>query len=197
MVYYHKADPIETVDAQGVYNDPHDFEKVKGHEIETHYPVFGSAEKIALTIFREQFEPMGIKVADLHSKDIDTPLILVRSSRASGATANIPDDSRFIRSIRLTVSAIMNGPNADDYCSKLLEACQHVVINAWHNQTVVPNAGSITHIDDFSEPTRVTDFQTATNIVQYASLPRGVVRYEQVFGLLIRPDTTHSNPFLK
>lgn len=164
---------------------------------QTIYPVFAPAEEFFLPLLRDAFEHQGIRVVDQHTKDTPLPMILVRSSRQSGATGNLPDDPRFLRSLKLTVTAIMEGVDADSRCANLLEAVQHVIMNAWHNQTVIPGVGHIAHFDAFTEPSRVSDFQTATNIVQYASLPRGNARYEQVFNIFVRPDTSYSrNEFL-
>lgn len=172
--------------------------RTEGNQVETIYPTFRPGEEMMLGLLAPVFEPMGIAVVDQHTKDTPLPMILARSSRQGGATGNLPQDSRFMRSYRMTVTAIMEGLNADSRCAQLLEAIQHVVIMAWHNQTVVPGIGSIAHFDQFTEPTRVSDFQTATNIVQYASLPRGAVRYEQVFNLIVRPDIeTKSNEFIQ
>lgn len=168
-----------------------------GHEVETIYPIFSPGEELGLGLLTPIFEPMGIKVVDQHTKDTSLPLILVRSSRQSGATGNLPEDPRFLRSYKLTITAIMDGLNADSRCADLLEAVQHVIMMAWHNQTVVPGVGSIAHFDSFTEPSRVSDFQTATNIVQYASLPRGDARYEQVFNILVRPDAKPANEFVR
>ncbi|NBK25238.1 MAG: hypothetical protein EOM68_24850 [Spirochaetia bacterium] len=192
MVYVPPNYRVPVVSSQSEVLKPDAVLNTEGNQIEAIYPVFAPAEKLALGLLRPHFEPMGVQVVDQHTKDFQLPLIIARATRQGGATGNIPGDSRFIRSIRLQVTAIMDGVNADDRCSKLLEAVQHVIFNAWHNQTVVPGVGSITHFDNFTEPSRVSDFQTATNIVQYASLPRGDARYEQNFNILIRPDASRS-----
>lgn len=169
-----------------------------GNEVASIYPVFGTGEDLILGLLKPVFEPMGVTVFDQHVKDVSLPLILARTTRASGRVGNLPDDPRFVRSLKLQVTAIMDGVNADRRCSELLEAVQHVIFKAWHEGTVVPGAGHIAHFDSFTEPSRVTDFQTATDIVQYASLPRGDVRYEQTFNVLVRPDNRRSgNEFVK
>lgn len=162
----------------------------EGNQVQALYPIFRPGEELVLGLLKPVFEPMGIVVVDQHTKDAPLPMILARTTRSSGMNGNIPGDSRFMRSLKLQITAIMDGVNADRRCAELLEAIQHVIINAWHNQTVVPGVGSIAHFDQFTEPSRVTDFQTATNIVQYASLPRGDARYEQTFNILVRPDLT-------
>lgn len=198
MVYTPPDYSVPVVSSQSELLKPDVQLNTVGNEIQAIYPTFAPGEELALGLFRPQFEPMGIQVVDQHTKDFQLPLLITRATRSSGMTGNVPGDSRFIRSIKLQVTAIMDGINADGRCAKLLEAAQHVIFNAWHNQTVVPGVGSIAHFDNFTEPSRVSDFQTATNIVQYASLPRGDARYEQTFNILVRPDTSRGveNEFL-
>lgn len=170
---------------------------VTGQRISTDLPIFGQIEDLLLGVLRPALEPHGVTVLDQHNKDIDTPLVLVRSSRAGGNNGFYPDDVRFMRSARVAVSVIMNGPEADVRAAQLIEAVQHIIMQAWRNQTVIPGAGSIADIRAWVEPVRVSDFQTATNIVQYASLPRGAARYEQNFNIVFRPDMrVNPNPFL-
>lgn len=178
--------------------DAPQFTGYRGKEIEVELPIFSPIETLLLGILREHFVPMGITVADQHQEDVDLPVILVRSSRAGGANANIPKDTRFIRSSRVTVSVITEGVDADSLAASLIQAAQQVLLMAWRKQQVIDGAGSISAIDQFSEPTRVTDVQSASNIVQYPSLARGQVRYEQQLNIIVRPDSLmHNNPFLK
>lgn len=163
----------------------------------TIYPVFGSVDRLVLGLLKPVFEPMGVVVTDQIVKDVSLPLLTVRSTRGTGANGNVPADSRFVRSSRVRVSAIFDGLNADSRCAELLEAVQQVLFMSWHDHVVVRGVGYISAFDNFTEPTRVTDFQTATNIVQYASLPRGYVRYEQVFNIIFRPDSSVHNEFVK
>lgn len=140
---------------------------------------------------------MGIGVYSQHHKDLQTPLILVSSSRSSGAQGSITNDYRFMRSVRVAISAILIAPNSDKTGFQMLEACRHIMHQAWWDQTVVPNVGVIAKINNAAEPSRVSDFQSASNIVQYPSLPKEAVRFEQAFNILLRPDSSHDNPFFK
>lgn len=196
-MYKHKQETAPIVTDQSKLYQPDRLPDPSKGTAKSMFPVFGAAEALMLGILRPIFGPMGVTVVDQHSEDIDTPLIIARSSRAQGADANIPDDSRFIRSTRMAVSVIMVGPNADSHCAQLMEAVQHALFNAWWEQTTISGVGCISAIDNFSEPVRVSDFQTATNIVQYASLPKGHVRYEQNFNIILRPDDKHHNPYIQ
>lgn len=198
MVYIPPKKTIPTTSEQHELLKPDVELNTAGNELGSIYPVFGVGEDLVAGLLKPVFEPMGITVFDQHAKDAKLPIILARTTRASGAAGNLPGDPRFLRSLKLQVTAIMDGVNADRRCAELLEAVQHVIFKAWHEGTVVPGAGHIAHFDSFTEPLRVSDFQTATNIVQYASLPRGDVRYEQTFNILVRPDTKRSgNEFVK
>lgn len=198
MVYIPPANSVPIAQSQGELLKPDTELSTAGNEAVSMYPVFGTGEDLVLGLLKPVFEPMGITVFDQHTKDVSLPLILARTIRASGGAGNSPGDPRFVRSLKLQVTAIMDGVNADRRCSELLEAVQHVIFKAWHEGTVVPGVGHIAHFDSFTEPSRVTGFQTATNIVQYASLPRGDVRYEQTFNILVRPDSGRSgNEFVK
>lgn len=198
MVYIPPVTSRPLVQSQGDLLKPDTALSTAGNEVASIYPVFGTGEDLVLGLLKPVFEPMGVTVFDQHTKDVSLPLLLARTTRASGAAGNLPGDPRFLRSLKLQVTAIMDGVNADRRCSELLEAVQHVIFKAWHEGTVIPGAGHIAHFDSFTEPSRVTDFQTATNIVQYASLPRGDVRYEQTFNVLVRPDREYAgNEFVK
>lgn len=196
MVYVHErvtrvtSDPNELLDG-GTHLE------ADAPRIDTKMPVFGTAEDFILGILRPHFEPLGVGVYDQHSEGLDTPLILARSSRASANAGYFSDDVRFMRSYKIVISTITTGVEADRECSQLIEAVQHVLMDAWDKQTVVPGCGSIAKIRAWVDPVRVSDYQTATNIVQYPSLPKGHVRYEQNFNILVRPDFRGTtNPFL-
>lgn len=168
-----------------------------GEPISSIFPVFGVPEDLLTGILRPHFEPLGVQVLTEHKKDSQTPLLVVRTSRAAGANGIYPEDPRFLRSYKAQVSIITAGVNAEREAAQLIEAVQHVIMRAVHEQTVIPGHGNISHVRDWIDPVRVSDYQTATNIVQYPSLPRGFVRYEQSFNLLVRPDIRRSvNPFV-
>lgn len=183
-----EASAVELLDEYTVPESP---------PVDSLYPVFGLADDLMLGILKPAFEPVGVRVLTQHEVGVPLPLILVRATRATAQTGFYPDDTRFVRSARVAISTVVDGPEADVHSGQLVEAVQHVLMRAWREQVVVPGAGSINNIRAWVEPVRVTDFQTATNIVQYPSLPRGAVRFEQNFNIVIRPDSQRAgNPFV-
>lgn len=196
MVFqFEKPQPIES-GREGMY-DPGDSLPASSTSVESAYPVFGLVEDLLLGILRPVFEPMGIGVFTEHSEGTQLPVILARASRSSGANGFYPDDNRFLRSNKVAISVIMDDPEADVRCGQLIEAIQHVLMRAMMEQTVIPGVGHIASIRSWIDPVRVSDFQTSTNIVQYASLPKDAVRYEQNFNILVRPARDVHNPYVR
>ncbi|NCB86274.1 MAG: hypothetical protein EOM43_02075 [Gammaproteobacteria bacterium] len=189
-----KPEPIVGESENDFYPTP---PSAAGPPIRSLYPVFGVPEMLLLGIFRPHFEPLGVHVQTQHSKDLHTPLLLVRTTRAGGANGIYPDDTRFLRSYKVVLSIITSGMDAEYQAAQLIEAAQHVILRAVQEQTVVPGHGNISFVREWIDPVRVSDFQTATNIVQYPSLPRDLVRYEQAFNIMVRPDIRKNvNPFV-
>lgn len=195
MVFHYKREPPPVVEANELYDDqalPTD----TGAPIPTAYPVFAPVEGLLMGLLRPAFEPQGVNVHTSHYEGLALPLIIARSTRANATNGVYPDDNRFIRSVKISISAITIGLDAEWQGALLIEAAQHVILKAWQDQVVIPGFGHISHVNAFIDPVRVSDFQTATNIVQYPSLPKEAVRYEQNFSLLIRPDKDTKNPYL-
>lgn len=189
-----KPEPVVVESETELYPAP---PQAAGEPIKSIFPVFGLPEALLTGIFRPHFEPLGVQVLTEHQKGTNTPLLMVRTTRAAGANGVYPEDPRFLRSYKVVASIITAGPDAEREGAQLIEAVHHVMLRAVHEQTVIPGHGNIAHIRDWIDPVRVSDYQTATNIVQYPSLPRELVRYEQSFNILVRPDTRRSeNPFV-
>lgn len=193
---YHLEEP-DRQSLPGEYTKDGEFKPKEHTEFKTPYPIFGAVEDLILGILRPVFVPMGVGVFDQHTQGMPLPLIIARNTRATAINGMRPADVRFMRSYKVAVSVLTNGAEADVQGAYLAEAVQHVMLRAWHEQVFVPGLGSIAYIDAWVDPSRVSDIQTATNIVQYPSLPEGTVRYEQNFSLLVRPDWGSSgSPFL-
>ena len=62
-----------------------------------------------------------------------------------------------------------------------------------------PDLGYLNHMNLWSQAARVSDYATSTGVVQYASLPNGVVRYESIYQFIVRPVERGmtDNPFLR
>lgn len=195
MVYVHKPRAPEIVTSEQTLDGDGKLTP-KAPPLVSEFPVFGSGEQLLMGLLRPPLEERGVTVATEHYEGISLPLVLARTTRASSTTGIYPRDVRFYRSLKVSISTFAEGVEAEASAGYLAEAVQQILLNAWRQQVVVPGAGSISEIRAWIEPMRVSDFQTATNIVQYPSLPKGTVRYEQNLNITIRPDSGHTNPFL-
>lgn len=166
------------------------------HSIE---PAFGPVEDLLLQIFRRYFASHPeVHVYSEFEIGMAVPAVVGRADRRSGITAfHTTTDDRFLKPAVIAVSAFCDGPNADDDASHLIEACRLALRRAHLEQWVIPGVGHIALVDNSTPATRTTDWATSTAVVQYASLPKGMARYEGIFRLLIRPPVGGTkNPFL-
>lgn len=154
---------------------------------ETNLPIFGSAEELLLGILRKFFEGKGVHVGTLYSPGLEPPVVMVRRERRSGSVGLRDYDDRHLQSAIISINTITSGIDADELCEELQEACRFAIREAQQNQTTIPGAGHISLIESSIMPSRVSDWATSTGVVQYAALPKGWVRYESVYLLLIRP----------
>lgn len=150
-------------------------------------PIFGSADELMLGILRPFFEGKGVHIGTLYASGLEPPFIIVRRERRSGAQAFDADDDRFVQAALVSINTITAGVDADEVGEELQEACRIAIRQAVINQTVVPGAGHIIRLDNAILPSRVSDWATSTGVVQYSSLPKGYVRYESIYKLLIAP----------
>lgn len=150
-------------------------------------PIFGSAEELVLGILREFFKGKGVHVGTLYSPGLEPPVVMVRRERRSGAVGLSDYDDRYVQSSIVSINTITSGVDADELCEELQEACRLAIRQAQQDQTVVPGCGHISLIKSSIMPSRVSDWATSTGVVQYAALPKGWVRYEAVYLLIVRP----------
>jgi hypothetical protein len=161
-------------------------------------PVFGSTDELLLKLLQDFFEGQNIHIGTLYSEEIEPPMILARAERRSGGIADNVSDERFLHPVLVSISTITSGIDADEVAEELQEAVRICLRQAQINQTVVPNGGVINRITNASSPSRVSDYATSSGVVQYASLPRGWVRFESIWRLILRspPQNTITNRFL-
>ena len=95
-------------------------------------------------------------------------------------------DPRFIDTGLIRISVFAAGPNAEDYGVFISEAIRVMMLKAHMDRWHFPGLGSILHIEMRVEPTESTDWATSTGVVQFADLPKGVLRYETVYKMTIR-----------
>lgn len=161
-------------------------------------PVFGSAEELLLGVLRKFFEGKGVHVGTLFSPGLEPPVVMVRRERRSGAVGMRGYDERHLQASIISINTITSGVDADELCEELQEACRLAIRQAQLDQTVIPGAGHISRIESSIMPSRVSDWATSTGVVQYAALPKGWVRYEAIYLLMLRPpdQTAVNNRFI-
>lgn len=163
-------------------------------------PVFGPSEDLMLGILRPHFEHQGVTVATQFSKNMQLPAIVARQDRKSGTATHTSQDPRFLAPSLISIDTLCDGPDADEMSAHLQEAVRLVVYNAWAKQVVIPGVGYISRINNSGNAYRASDWATSTGVVQYAALPHGVVRYERMYHLYVRPDQNQErtfNPFVR
>lgn len=163
-------------------------------------PVFGHLEDIMRGILIPFFQGQNVYVATVFEDGLPLPCVVARQERRSGAATHFVSDNRFLMPALLSVDTLTTGLDADQDGADLQEAVRIAIHEAWHHQTIIPGAGYIARIENSTKPSRVSDWATSSGPVQYASLPKHVLRYESNYRLLMRPDQdqTHvTNPFVR
>lgn len=169
------------------------------------YPAFGPIHRLGLKIIRDWFAGMevdgrpitiGSRIPADMSDSI--PFIMVRAEKRSGKETTRSNDERFLRASQLSIETFTSGVNAENDGYDIQESCRLAIWNAWSEQIVVPDAGSIASVIRTSGAALVSDYATSTGVVQYASLPKAAARTEASFELMIRPpeQSTIVNPFI-
>lgn len=154
-------------------------------------PVFGSANKLVLRIFRDFFAGQSdVHIGSLFTEDMPTPAIVSRAERRSATISHDPADNRYMKPVIISVNTITSGLEAEAEGHDLQEMCRVALVEAQLNQLAFPGLGHISNIENSTVASRVSDWATTTGIVQYAALPKGAVRYESIFRLIIRPPTS-------
>lgn len=155
-------------------------------------PVFGSTNGLMMAIFREFFAGQDIDIGTLFTEGVNTPAIIARRERRSGNGERNSGDDRYLEPAVVSINTLTSGLEAEADGEALQEMCRVALRQAQLEQRVYPGFGHISKIENSTVASRVSDWATSTGIVQYATLPKGVVRYESVFRLLIRPPVSGS-----
>ena len=153
-------------------------------------PVFADTNRLLMAIFNEFFAGQDIAIRTLFSEEMPTPAIVARRERRSGNGEARNADPRFIEPSVVAVNTITSGLEAESEGSELQEMCRIALLQAQLEQRSYPGIGHIAAIENSTSASQVSDWATTTGIVQYAALPKGAVRFESVFRLLIRPPVT-------
>lgn len=169
------------------------------------FPAFGPVHRLGLGIIRDWFAgvrdenrpiTVGSRIpADLSEK---MPFVMVRSDRRSGMESAQSRDERFLKASKLSIETFTTGLDAENDGYDIQESIRLAIWQAWQDQKVVPDAGSISSIVASTEAALVSDYATSTGVVQYASLPKGAARTEAIYQVLVRPpdQATLTNPFI-
>ena len=163
-------------------------------------PVFGHLEDYMKAILLEFFTGQDVYVSSVFEESMPLPVVVARQDRKTGSVNHFVKDNRFLMPALLSVDTITGGIDADTDGANLQEAVRIALHEAWLDQVVVPGVGYVAVIENATKPARVSDWATATSVVQYASLPKGAVRYESNYRLIMRPDPDQSNvdnPFVR
>lgn len=150
-------------------------------------PIFGSIDELLRVVFTQFFAGQNVHVYTLFSENMMLPAIVARRDRRSGTLALATKDDRFMESAIIMVSTITDGADGDEMGEELQEMCRYALRQAQQMQLDIPGCGHIAVLEGSTHPAKVADWQTSTSVVQYASLPKGAVRYEAIYRLLVRP----------
>ena len=150
-------------------------------------PVFGDTNRLMMAILNDFFAGQDIAIRTLFSEEMPTPAIVARRERRNGNGEARNADDRFMEPAVISVNTLTSGLEAESEGSELQEMCRIALRQAQLEQRVYPGLGHIAKIENSTSASRVNDWATTTGIVQYASLPKGVIRFESVYRLLIRP----------
>jgi hypothetical protein len=155
-------------------------------------PVFGSTDGLLMALFRSFFTGQDIQIGTLYTEGMSTPAIIASRERRSGNGEGRSGDDRFLEPAVISVNTLTSGLEAMRDGADLQEMCRVALRQAQLTQKVFPGLGHIAAIENSTAPSRVSDWATSTGVVQYATLPKGVVRFESVYRLLIRPPVSGS-----
>lgn len=174
-----------------------------------HLPEFGAAEELLLRIMRGYFygDPFALQkpdaapitVGSLIPDDMPFPFLFVRRDNSSGSQNLGFTDYRQAKSFTGTFQSFCRGIDADDENDKIQDAVRLALSEAVEQQQGFGDIGFLNTIRVWSPASRKTDYATSTGVVQYASLPGNVVRYESVYQIIMRPVVSGAtdNPFIR
>lgn len=164
----------------------------------TDLAVFGPVDDLIRGIFLRFFEGKGVGVHTEFQPNYKAPYVVGRRERRSGLASQTPGDERVAIPAVVLVNTVTGGPDADEQNDYLQEATRLALFQARSEQIVIPGCGVINDITNAVPAARVNDWATSTGVVQYASMPNDLVRYEAIYRLIIRPParSTIINPFI-
>lgn len=146
-------------------------------------------EDILVEIFKRGLE--GVKFVTYIAEDIeDYPYVTgFRFTPQAGWSG----DPRFIDTGLIRINVFTSGEHAEDEGFFISEAIRVMMLQAHLERWHFPGVGSVLNIEMTVEPTESTDWATSTGVVQFADLPKGVLRSETVYRMTIRRPQTESD----
>lgn len=155
------------------------------------YPAFGSPQRLVLQVFRDWFAQVGetVHVGSLLPDDFTNklPFVLVRLDTRTGNRGDVTKDTRFMKAFGVSIQTFTVGLDAESDGYDLQESCRLALMWAWRTQRVYSGLGHISSFIRLDNAARVSDYATSTGVVQYASLPKGAVRHEAIYQMIMRP----------
>lgn len=156
------------------------------------YPFFQPPEDFLLAVFRGlETEIPGLVVVDEVPPDsaFTTPLLLVRGENGAWTSDSYSgNDQRFVRRFIADVQTFTAGLNGDRKGGLLSEIAHQRLRRALVDQTVYAGLGHISSVRINIPAHGVPEWATSTGPNQYATLSKGVYRYEANYGITVRPD---------
>lgn len=142
---------------------------------------FSPIEDIALAILREELP--GLDIFSLIPKSPPDHFVITRRRSALG---DWDGDPRFTDVGQVDVHIFAKDPDGDEKAALIGEAVRVAFRDAWLDHRSVPGRGAVIRIKQTSDPSRKTDWATASGPVQYADLPTGYWRYESSYEFRVR-----------
>ncbi len=153
-------------------------------------PVFAPPEDLLLAIIRPlEDELPGLKVRTIIEDDLFTcPYVMIHAGTGSWVSDSFANaDNRFWRRVLADVQVWTDGPDAEEKAWYLHELVRRKIQRAFDMQTVYPGLGHVAGFRTNSPAHKTPDWATATGVNQYANLPKGMVRYQAMYGMAMRP----------
>jgi hypothetical protein len=161
--------------------------------------LYSAPEELMLAIVRPLEDQIpGLKVRTLIEDDTFTcPYVLLHSGTGAFLNDNFAStlgggegDIRFHRRFLADIQTWTDGADSEQKAWALHELIRLSLWNAFDNQTVYPGVGHLARFKTSSPAHKTPDWATATGVNQYANLPKGMVRYQAMYSVSMRPDLT-------
>lgn len=142
---------------------------------------FNPFEDLLMAIFKRGLPDLDF--VTLIPEKMTYPLVFgQRYLRQSGWNG----DPRFIDSGPVRINVFTMGINGELEAFYISEAIRNLFFQADRERWHFDGIGSVLALKMESEPADASDWATASGIVQFADLPKGVTRYETTYRMTVR-----------